>query len=89
MIQRANHADLESGATISEAPLSRLRPGSRGRVARVVGDAGQSLRLKSLGFCQGHEVEVLRTGDAWVVRVVGSRIGLSRRLADQVLLMAV
>ncbi|MEQ8849470.1 FeoA family protein [Botrimarina sp.] len=72
----------------NEAPLSQLARGGHGRVTRVVGDSAESVRLRALGFCQGRRVEVLRTGPTWVVRVLGSRIGLSRELASSVLLTA-
>lgn len=68
--------------------MSSLRRGDRGRVLRVVGESAEAVRLRALGLCEGRQVEVLRTGDAWVVRVLGSRIGLSARLASCVLLTA-
>ena len=72
----------------TEVAMSDLDAGARGRVARVLGDSTESVRLKALGVCEGRLVEVLRTGDAWVVRVLGSRIGISRRLASSVFLTA-
>ncbi len=51
------------------------------RVSRVDGDTSDSQRLKALGFCEGREVQILRTGRSWVVRVLGSRVGLSSQLA--------
>jgi Fe2+ transport system protein FeoA len=71
-----------------EHALAELRPGSRARVARVVGDAGDVSRLQAMGLCQGRLVEVLRSGDAWIVRVLGSRVGISQRLAAAVLVVA-
>lgn len=68
--------------------MSRLERGDRGRVVRVVGHGAEAARLKALGVCEGRLVEVLRTGDAWVLRVLGSRIGISRELASRVLLIA-
>jgi Fe2+ transport system protein FeoA len=41
-----------------------------------------------MGLCQGRLVEVLSSGDAWIVRVLGSRVGISRRLAAAVLVVA-
>ena len=74
-------------ATTARA-LSDLKVGGRGRVLRVLDDAEESMRLKGLGLCYGREIEVLRTGNAWVIRVLGSRIGISRKLAESVLLAA-
>lgn len=57
------------------------------RVARVDDQHTDADRLKALGFCEGCEVEVLRKGQAWVVRVLGSRIGLSNQLASAIQLI--
>lgn len=71
-----------------EIAVSELRRGACGRVARVLGDTAEAARLKALGVCEGRLVEVLRTGDALVLRVLGSRIGISRQLAASVFLTA-
>ena len=71
-----------------EITLLELRRGACGRVARVLGESVEAARLKALGVCEGRTIEVLRTGDAWVLRVLGSRIGISRELAASVLLTA-
>lgn len=74
--------------TAAEVSMSDLCRGSRGRVARVLGDTTESARLKALGVCEGRFVEILRTGDSWIVRVLGSRIGISRELVSSVLVTA-
>lgn len=76
-------------ANLCETALSELACGTRGRVTRVMGDSADSLRLKSLGICEGREVTVLRTGTAWIVRVLGSRIGLSPQLATSIFLTSI
>lgn len=68
-----------------ESPLSTLPTGARCRVTRVDGDAADAVRMKAIGVCEGRILEVLRTGDAWVVRVLGSRVGLSSRLVSSVI----
>lgn len=79
---------LADESRFDESSLSQLRRGGCGRVTRVVGDSAEAARLRALGFCQGRRVEVLRTGPTWVVRLLGSRIGLSHELAASVLLTA-
>ena len=79
-------APLATGSAVFT--LLELRRGACGRVARVLGDSVEAARLKALGVCEGRTIEVLRTGDAWVLRVLGSRIGISRELAASVLLTA-
>ncbi len=53
-------------------------------VVGIDDDSGDAIRLRALGVCDGRQVELLRSGDPLIVRVMGSRIGISRRLADQV-----
>ncbi|TWT46912.1 FeoA family protein [Botrimarina hoheduenensis] len=81
-------AEVRSTVSTAEVCMSQLGVGSRARVARIVGDSQDVVRLKALGVCEGRWVEVLRQGDAWVLRVLGSRIGVSRRLIDSVRLFA-
>jgi Fe2+ transport system protein FeoA len=41
-------------------------------------------RLKTLGICVGRNLEVVRTGDPLIVKIFGSRLGLSAKLAMRV-----
>lgn len=41
-------------------------------------------RLKSMGLCEGRKVMMIKAGDPMIVRVLGSRIGISARLAHNV-----
>lgn len=47
-------------------------------------DEVQSDRLKSLGLCIGRRIELLKQGNPMILRVLGSRIGLARRLAERI-----
>ena len=52
----------------------------------LIEDSGEeSIRLKRRGICQGRVLNVLHTGDPMIVRVVGSRVGVSRKLAERVI----
>lgn len=62
-------------------PLSEIREPGLFCIQSVSDDGEMSLRLKRLGLCENRRVEVLTAGDPMVVRVVGSRVGLSRELA--------
>jgi Fe2+ transport system protein FeoA len=62
-------------------PLSEIREPGLFCIQSVSDDGEMSLRLKRLGLCENRRVEVLVAGDPMVVRVVGSRVGLSRELA--------
>lgn len=66
-------------------PLPNLPTRRFAVVAAVDATDDDSLRLKSLGICTGRRVELVQSGDPMIVRVVGSRVGISRRLAERVL----
>jgi Fe2+ transport system protein FeoA len=65
--------------------LSHLQDGAFGRIVAVEADADDAIRLKSLGLCLGRRVQLAKGGDPLIVRVLGARVGLSRRLAASVL----
>jgi Fe2+ transport system protein FeoA len=50
-------------------------------VRRIETDGEEVQRLKSLGLCVGRQIEVVKTGDPLIVKIFGSRIGLSATLA--------
>ena len=54
-------------------------------VRRVDSDSADTQRLQTLGLCPGRQVEVIRQGNPLIVRVFGSRLGLSAELAARVL----
>jgi Fe2+ transport system protein FeoA len=67
--------------------VSRLLTLPRGASARVVDLEADGLdreRLEVMGLCAGRTVEVVKTGDPMIVRVLGTRIGLAGRLAATV-----
>lgn len=53
-------------------------------VTEVLADEQDLLRLMGLGICTGRRVQLLKSGDPMILRVYGTRIGLSARLARQV-----
>ena len=66
--------------------LIDLPAGIRGRVCGISGRGDNAERLKVMGVCLGRMVSVIRRGDPMIVRVWGTRIGISARLAAQVLI---
>lgn len=57
-------------------------------VARITGlevESGDAIRLKAMGICLGRQVQLVHTGDPLIVRVLGTRVGLSKRLATGIL----
>ena len=64
--------------------LATLVPGRVAVIARVDEDHEHADRLKALGLCVGRKLQVVKAGDPLIVRVLGSRLGLSARLAERV-----
>lgn len=64
-----------------EQRLDRL-PARQCAVIRRIETAGDDAqRLKTLGICIGRRIEVIKSGDPLIIRVFGSRLGLSASLA--------
>jgi Fe2+ transport system protein FeoA len=63
-------------------PLSGLAQDELARVVEVSAADDDAVRLKSLGLCIGRRVQLVKLGDPLIVRVLGTRVGLSARLAD-------
>ncbi len=73
---------------MDQRPLSHLRPGERGRIIRVRGDARFRRRIMEMGMVPGEVVEVVRLaplGDPVQFRVKGYRLALRTREAAHIL----
>lgn len=53
-------------------------------VRRIDTDSDDIQRLKTLGVCVGRQVELIKAGDPIILRVFGSRLGMSASLAARV-----
>jgi len=67
--------------------LDQIQPEHCGLVAAVRAGEGEIERLKSMGVCVGRRLMLIRPGDPMIVKVLGSRIGISARLANQVMVL--
>ncbi|MCA9260499.1 MAG: ferrous iron transport protein A [Planctomycetales bacterium] len=68
----------------AEERLIDLAPSDLARVVAVNAPGDDALRLKALGICVGRRIQVVKTGDPLIVRVLGTRVGISQRLAAEV-----
>jgi len=64
--------------------LDTLPPRQCAVVRRIETNGDDTQRLKTLGICVGRRIEVIKSGDPLIVRVFGSRLGLSASLASGV-----
>ena len=53
-------------------------------VRSVATDDEDTHRLKTLGVCVGRRVELVRAGNPLILKIFGSRLGLSAELAARV-----
>ena len=67
--------------------LDQIQPEHCGLVAAVRAGDEEIERLKSMGVCVGRRLMLIRAGDPMIVKVLGSRIGISARLAQQVMVL--
>ena len=64
--------------------LNELAPRVCAVVRSVDTDDEDTHRLKTLGVCVGRRVELVRAGNPLILKVFGSRLGLSAELASRV-----
>jgi Fe2+ transport system protein FeoA len=53
-------------------------------VRSISTDDEDTQRLKTLGVCVGRRVELVRTGNPLILKIFGSRLGISAELASRV-----
>lgn len=64
--------------------LDRLRPHEYGVVDTIDAASDEMQRLMAMGVCPGRLIEVVTPGDPLILKVYGTRIGVSRRLAQKI-----
>ena len=77
-----SHGMAQSLAVDSLMTLNQARVGCDVRIAQVAGPACE--RLREMGFCETLEVRKLVEGRNLVCSLCGTRLALSRELAEQV-----
>ena len=85
MVGSPSHPGDDSGIDVVEPIwLDQLRVGLCATVAGVQAAPEDAQRLKAMGVCAGREVVLTKSGDPLILRVLGTRIGISGRLAATV-----
>lgn len=64
--------------------LDELPPRVCAVVRSVSTDDEDTQRLKTMGVCVGRRLELVRAGDPLILKIFGSRLGLSAELAMRV-----
>jgi ferrous iron transport protein A len=77
-------ADIASDLKADSAmTLSKASAGCQLRIRQLEG--GECLRLREIGFCEELEISKLSDGRNMICSVCGTRLALSKKLGDQVL----
>lgn len=79
-MERSTQSDLPGCV-----PLDRIEPGHCGIVREVGAGETDVSMLKSMGVCLGRKVMLVQPGDPLILKVLGTRLGVSSRLAAHVL----
>ncbi len=64
--------------------LDELPPRVCAVVRSVETEDEDTQRLKTLGVCLGRRIELVRVGDPLILKIFGSRLGISAELARRV-----
>ena len=65
-------------------PLSTAKPGRPLRVLHIEGDRHVKGHLEAMGFTPGEKVTLWTTQDPLVALIRGSKVALSKRLAEKI-----
>ncbi len=66
--------------------LDQLPSGTRGIVQRIDSADAALHRLMAMGLCPGRDIEVVRQGSPLILRLLGAHIGVSSRVARQIVI---
>jgi Fe2+ transport system protein FeoA len=69
---------------VATVRLDELPPRTCAVVRSIATDDEETERLKTLGVCVGRRVEVARSGNPLILKIFGSRLGISAELAARV-----
>lgn len=68
--------------------LTNLHRGCVGVISSFTADSQDVNRLKAMGICVGRKVQLIKHGDPLIVLVLGTRLGISARLATEIVVLA-
>ena len=78
-----SNAQADQGQA-SGISLDKLQPGRCGLVVDVVTDTDDAKRLMAMGVCVGRIIKLEQLGDPMILQVVGTKLGVSKRLGAAV-----
>jgi Fe2+ transport system protein FeoA len=70
-------------------PLSRVQEGAVVCIKRLSTTPELTDRLRELGFCEDQKIKLISRQSSYICQVCNARLGISRALADSILVEAV
>jgi len=70
-------------------PLSRVQAGSVVCIKQLALAPDLTARLRELGFCEEQQIKLLARESTFICQVCNARLGLSQKLAEQILVQTV
>jgi len=68
-----------------KTPVNKLNPHQCGIVRQIIAPDNEMDRLMAMGVCADGIVELVQRGDPLILKVYGTRIGVSARLANRIM----
>ena len=79
------NSDVSTDSTQeSGIPLDELQTGRCGLVVKVDSESDDVKRLMAMGVCAGRIIKLEQLGDPMILQVMGSKLGVSKRLGTTV-----
>jgi Fe2+ transport system protein FeoA len=70
-------------------PLSCVQPGVMVCIKELATAPEMTDRLREMGFCEEQQIKVVARQSTFICQVCNARLGISRKLADSILVEAV
>lgn len=64
--------------------LTDLNAGALVIVSKITAESEAVRQLQAMGVCNGRKVQIIQAGDPMILRVLGTRLGVSARLAHTI-----
>lgn len=64
--------------------LTQLEADALACVSHITASSEDVDLLKAMGVCTGRKIEIIQAGDPMILRVLGTRLGISARLAHTI-----
>lgn len=69
-------------------PLSRVRAGATVCIKELATSPDVSERLREMGICEEQKIKLLTRDSSYICQVCNARLGISRKLAEAILVEA-